>query len=126
MISISDKHPTTPGGTEVFHVINPKVKSWSGGIATVILSLFKQQKMRLVAFQEWLALLRESAGNPVDVEVNPAVRLIDFLDDVSGEAQGARVLRTEKAEAASKVLGGIGAVNRGWVKNWMRQWGIGK
>lgn len=112
--------------TEVFHVINPKVHSWDGGFATGVVQLFGRQKMRLVAFPEWLALLRGSAENPIDVETNPAVRLIDFLDDVGAEAEGPRTLGTERAEAASKALGSVGAVNRAWVRNWMRQWGIGK
>lgn len=112
--------------TGVFHVINPKVQSWSGGFAKGVVHMFKQQNMRLVTFPEWLALLRESTENPIDVEINPAVRLIDFLDDVGAEAQGPRTLGTERAESASKALGGVGAVNRAWVRNWIRQWDIGK
>lgn len=36
------------------------------------------------------------------------------------------MLRTERDEAVRKTLGGVGGVNKGWVKDWMMQWGIGK
>ena len=87
--------------------------------------------MRLVPFPQWLALLRETAeevSSPVKrgvvVDKNPAILLIDFLSGIGGEAQGPRVLRHEKTEAASSQLGRVGPVTKDWVRNWMRQWGI--
>ena len=46
--------------------------------------LTDETQMRLVTSPEWLALLRESAENAVDVEMNPVFRLIDLLGDVGG------------------------------------------
>lgn len=113
----------------MFHLTNPSVCSWSGGFVKDIASLFSPLKIRLVEFPEWLMLLEKSAehagmNGDVDVEKNPAVRLIDFYSDISDVSQGPRMLRSEKAQAASKELKNIGPVNKEWVRNWMAQWGI--
>lgn len=115
----------------MFHVTNPNVQSWSNDFADTVVSLFPPSEMRLVPFQEWLALLQEDARGAVAtekghevVDKNPAVLLIDFLSEIGGEAQGPRVLRHERTETASGGLGRVGPVNKDWVRNWMRQWGI--
>lgn len=92
MSSASEDYSATAQGTEGFHIIKPKIQSWSGGFAT----LLKEHNMRLVTFPEWLALLGASTENLADVEENPAVQLIDSLDDVGEQMQGPCLMRTER------------------------------
>ena len=115
----------------MFHVTNPNVESWSGKFANSVISLFPPSEMRLVSFSEWLTLLRKSAKDAattekgeVGIENNPALLLIDFLSSIGGQSEGPRVLRHERAEAASRELRGVGPVNGDWTRNWMRQWGV--
>ena len=92
--------------------------------------------MRTVPFGEWVEALSQSqndAEGAFSPEENPAIKLLEFYRQAAavkvgkrkeGEAQQARMLASQKAERASKTLLRVGAVDEGWVRTWMQQWGL--
>ncbi|KAL8765546.1 MAG: hypothetical protein Q9209_007417 [Squamulea sp. 1 TL-2023] len=112
-------------GTLMYHVVNPNASSWSS-LAPKILGLYpKATTMRAVRYDEWVKALGRSADESADPERNPAIRLLDFYNKAAkAGVKGARMLPSYKAEAASKLLRGVGAVKEDWVKLWMQQWGM--
>ena len=138
----------TPLRAKTYHVVNPFAKSWSADFAADLTAAYPTDTVRSVSFEEWLERLKASAeegerdGN-VDVERNPAIRLIDFYTNASAKGEkGERKLpavesvfelhskhlpvadQTTRAMKASRTLRELGPLNRNWVDNWMRQWGI--
>lgn len=51
------------------------------------------------------------------VERSPALLLVDFMREISGEAQGPRIPRHKRTETASPELGAVEPVNKEWVRN---------
>lgn len=113
-----------------YHVVNPRASSWSRDIASTLLDAYPNRDLQAVSFDEWVEHLRASAdetdkdGN-VDVQRNPAIRLIDFYSSSAGKTdKGRSNLALSASEAASETLRGLGPVSRDWLGNWMAQWGI--
>lgn len=117
--------------SQVYHVVNPHTTSWSTTFAKSILASYPQDTpMRSVTFEEWVRILSDRAdemekNDAVDVDRNPAIRLVDFYVDAAQSKKGARAFVSDKAVRASSTLRKISAVNRVWIDNWMMQWGIG-
>lgn len=114
-------------GTQLYHIVNPNTTTWAL-LALKILSFYpKAFEMGTVPFEEWIELLTQSADESPDPKRNPAVTLLGFYRhaaQVGKEGQRARILESQKAKSASRTLQRVGAVNEGWVKSWMQQWGI--
>ncbi|KAI0381395.1 acetyl-CoA synthetase-like protein [Hypomontagnella monticulosa] len=118
------------GANQVYHVVNPNTVSWSTGLASSILAAYPQSThMQPVSFEEWVRILSDSAremdsSGSIDVDRNPALRLVEFYSGIAKSAQEPRSFVTRRAERASKTLHKTRAVNSDWVDNWMTQWGI--
>lgn len=116
-------------GLAVYHAVNPQTSSWSSDVAVAAMEIYpSNRKPELVPFDLWVARLAETAGNDsaaVDVEANPAVRLVGFYADAAtAGAKGPRALFSTRAESASRTLREARAVDRHWLQQWMRQWGL--
>ncbi|OTB03015.1 hypothetical protein M426DRAFT_74313 [Hypoxylon sp. CI-4A] len=117
--------------SQVFHVVNPHTVSWSTTFANDVFDAYpRDTPVKPVTFDEWVDILsehsKEAAGTGVvDVDRNPAIRLVDFYADVAKSNKAARTFVTERSKKASKTLREMPPVNRQWVDNWMTQWGIG-
>lgn len=119
-------------GTEVYHVVNPSPVSWSGAtsedgscIARSVLAAYPSATNVLpVSFEAWVEKLQQSAEDAVDVEVNPAVRLVEFYVGLVAAKSEPRRLLSEKAEGVSKTMRDVGAVREDWLRTWMAQWGL--
>ncbi|XXG95744.1 hypothetical protein Hte_002014 [Hypoxylon texense] len=118
------------GASQVYHVVNPNTTSWSTSFSNNVLTSYPQDiPMRPVTFEEWVRVLARRANemeNDVAIEIdrNPAIRLVDFYVDAAKSTKGARSFESHKAVRASKTLLETRAVNSEWVDRWMRQWGI--
>lgn len=108
----------------MYHVVNPSTTSWSTLAPEILASYPKGLDMKAVPFNEWIEALNQSADEFINPERNPAVKLIDFYRDAARVGKGTRMLTSNKAEKASKLLQHVGAVSQDWVRNWMEQWGI--
>ncbi|KAK4186651.1 hypothetical protein QBC35DRAFT_412198 [Podospora australis] len=133
-ILFSASAPSMQGGkgTEIFHVVNPSPVSWSGAtsedgscIARSVLAAYPTAANVLpVSFEAWVEKLQQSAEDAVDVEVNPAVRLVEFYSGLVAAKSEPRRLLSERAEGISKTMREVGAVRDDWLRTWMAQWGL--
>ena len=116
----------------MYHVVNPNTTTWSTELTSMALAQYpRNMHIRPVAFDEWVRALSKSSnkieqGGKLDVDRNPAVRLVDIYAGASKAGQGPRALMSYRAEKASKTLREMGPVNQDWLKNWMVQWGINR
>ncbi|KAF4627917.1 hypothetical protein G7Y89_g10235 [Cudoniella acicularis] len=112
-------------GTLMHHVVNPTTASWEKTFAPMVLTMYPNSaQLQTCPFEEWVEILAQSAGTSIDPKNNPAIKLMDFYGGVTGKEP--RKLTSFKAEEASKTLQHVGALNKGWVSNWMQQWGFNK
>jgi len=113
----------TPG-SKIYHVVNPKAIFWSTIVPWVIQSYKKAPHMRIVPFNEWVAALKHSLDSAkINLDQNPAVRLLGFYQQIEKSHETPRRLLSYNAEQASTTLREMEQVNPDWVRSWMRQWG---
>lgn len=106
--------------TRVFHTVNPRRTTWSEIVPAVKKYL---NTAKAVEYEDWLRTLTSSAeASRVDIEKNPAVKLLDFYRGLQ-DGQAGPVFQTNETSKASKGLRELPAVNTEWMERWMQQWG---
>ena len=115
-------------GARVHHVVNPRGTPWRELLPTVLESFEQWRRPNVVSLREWVDALRRSGKKEnVDVEKNPAVKLLPFFEGmVEGAEAGERgvTLSTERTVKRSERLKGLEPVEEEWMRLWMRQWGF--
>ena len=122
--STASQEEVAKRGTLMHHVVNPNVTTWSSLVPGILESYSKDCNVKPVPFEEWIQKLEKSVDEKLDVEQNPAIKLLDFYQEAAKATQGPRMLSSQRAEEASATLQNVGAVNNDWENIWMRQWGI--
>ena len=122
--STASQEEVAKRGTLMYHVVNPNVTTWSSLVPGIIDSYSKNFNVKPVPFEEWVQKLEKSADKELDMDKNPAIKLLDFYQKAGKAKQGQRMLSSKRAEEASTMLQNVGAVNSDWESIWMRQWGI--
>ncbi|KAL8858207.1 MAG: hypothetical protein Q9178_005219 [Gyalolechia marmorata] len=108
--------------TMVYHAVNPKHTTWTSLLPT-IRSHFIERPLEIVSLQEWVNALKESADATLDVDLNPAIRLLDFYQSLANDSSHANpVFETSKAVDRSEQLKLLEAVKPEWMKRWLEQW----
>ena len=105
--------------TKLYHFVNPQAASWSADLAADVLAAYPDGIVQAVSFEEWLQRLKASAeesefNKNVDVERNPAIRLVEFYTNAVDADKSRRILPTTASTEASKTLRDLGPLNRGW------------
>ena len=108
----------------MYHVMNPQAASWSADLAAGVLDAYPDNVVQPLLFEEWVERLKASADEAendenLDIEHNPALRLVDFYLGAIGAKESQRVLRATASTAASKTLREFGPLSRDWLDNWM-------
>ena len=111
-------------GTLMYHVVNPNTTSWPALGPGILASYPTCFNTRAVLFDECIEALNQSADEFVDLEKIPAIKLLDFYRGAARAEKEPLMLTSRKAGKASETLQRVRAVNKDWVRNWMRQWGI--
>ena len=116
-------------GAKMYHVVNPQAASWSADFAAEVLDAYPGSIVQPLPFEEWVERLKASAEEAendenIDIERNPAIRLVDFYLDAIGAKKGQRILPANASTEASKTLRELGPLSRDWLDNWMVQWGL--
>lgn len=109
--------------TQVFHTVNPSIVSWNSLLPAIQNELGPDVKV--VPFKKWLQTLRASAREATTeetLEANPAVKLIDFYEDLLDDGNTTPKLETTETEMASPGLRAVGPVQGEWMMKWIRQW----
>ena len=105
----------------IFHAANPHQATWNKLVPAVAHSL--PDDVEVVTLETWVQALRESAAKQNHEAQNPAVKLVDFFEDVSAKSEGSSpLLDTKRASAVSETLADLEPINEEWMANWMRQW----
>ena len=122
--STASQEEVVKHGTLMHHVVNPNVTTWSSLVPGILDSYSKGSDVRPVPFEEWIQKLEKSVDEELNMEQNPAIKLLDFYQKAAKAKQGPRMLSSQRAEDASATLQNVGAVSNDWESIWMRQWGI--
>ncbi|TGO61871.1 hypothetical protein BCON_0024g00750 [Botryotinia convoluta] len=104
--------------TPFYHLVNPTSTTWST-ISPILTSQIGAD-CKIVSWEEWVTLLRESAERG-EIAQNRGIRLLEFYEALAKGAPLA-TLETEKTASKSETLRQLEPVNGSWMELWMRQW----
>ncbi|KAL2115272.1 hypothetical protein VTJ04DRAFT_10935 [Mycothermus thermophilus] len=107
-----------------FHGINPRTTQWET-LAQAVMEFYGGRIRRLVSFDEWVKALEQSQSETEDVNVNPALKLLDSYKawaKAAQEGQGYVAMETSRTTSRSETMGEMQAVTPELMKNWCRQW----
>ncbi|EMR87674.1 putative ochratoxin a non-ribosomal peptide synthetase protein [Botrytis cinerea BcDW1] len=133
------KNMSRESATTVSNLRNPQLVTWS----TLLRDLVAIRSLEILEPEVWLDSLRMSreengadgdgdgdgdGDRNVDVEQNPAVKLLDFLTgllkfrDLDAEGGVGEPMLVERALDASPKMRGLEAVRGEWIGKWMSEW----
>ena len=129
--SSSGSSTTTTTSPTVFHAVNPSSTTWSALLPHIQSAMSPQPQ--IVPLETWISTLRAKSAaassltqQQDDLTTNPALRLIDFYQDMMLTGMHDPVaprLETVKTTEASPALRDVGPVRAEWMTRWMVQWG---
>lgn len=109
-------------GAVVYHTVNPRVTAWEKLVPAILTALDGTNNVEVVSLETWLKALRDSESKTADIAVNPALKLMEFFQDlINGSAPD---LDTERTARSSPTLASLSSVQPVWMENWTRQWGL--
>jgi thioester reductase-like protein len=120
--------------SRVFHCRNPRPVAWESFRSTVLEELTtsfyipgttEQKKIEMVGLTEWLDRLRDStisAETQPILEQNPAVKLLDFYEQLASDSTGPKEFSIEKTIKVSKTLQDLSPIQPEWIQGWIRDW----
>lgn len=117
-IQRSDRKPSVV----VYHAVNPCHTTWSS-LLPVVKAYFSDTPLETVSLKEWVDALSQSAAYIEDININPAIRLLDFYDNLSSDSGKAHpVFETKHTVRQSEQLAKLEAVKPEWMEMWLKQW----
>jgi thioester reductase-like protein len=131
-LSLEEKKEEKDG--EVYHITHPKPVAWSSLVPSIRSSLPNGKELKLVPYQDWVALLKSKtaeaeADSSLDAATlahrNPAMKLLGFFESLleQGEIGGVRTeLSLEKTVQGSKILRELEPIKGEWMEAWVRGW----
>lgn len=115
-----DLEAMQPSGAVVYHTVNPKATAWADLVPVVLAALGGTSNVEVVSLEAWLEALTDSESKTADIAVNPALKLMDFFQDLKDGS--APKLDTKRTARSSPSLAGLSSVQPAWMENWTRQW----
>jgi len=124
-------------GIQVFHPLNPEPSTWEKIRLDLVadISAVSGKKIDLIPLETWIGRVKndmETKAGPGTVlkegdlekilKVNPAIKLLEFYEDVLGGEGQRNILETKKAEGLSEKLRALDGVEREWMKKWLDEW----
>lgn len=109
-----------PPGAIVYHTVNPNVTAWEGLVPVILTALGVTNNIEVVSLEAWLEALRDSESRTADLAMNPALKLMDFFQDLNSGS--APILETKRTARSSPSLARLSSVQSTWMENWTRQW----
>jgi len=106
----------------VFNLVNPKTVQWAALVPVV------QERLGVEpsSFAEWINLLRAcDAQDQAELESKPALKILDWFEDVEQVGATSHLLQTYKTKngvALSKTMANITAVTPNMMQMWLNQW----
>ncbi|KAJ8067956.1 hypothetical protein OCU04_003538 [Sclerotinia nivalis] len=130
-------HAGQENTVQVFHPLNPHPKTWEAikGELVEDLSTISGKPIEIVPLDVWIAKVKQDIEIKAGVgttlkegeldgilERNPAVKLLEFYEDVLGDAGGSNVLEMGETEKSSAALRSLEGVKREWIVKWIEEW----
>ena len=128
-----DREQVSGDGSEarVLNMRNPHQTSWAALLPSVK-AVFEArgETMRVVEYSEWLEALKTSASATLESDssgmehmatTNPAIRLVDFFEEVAKKGTETR-LEIGKALAVSPKLAKMSRVDGEMMRRWVEGW----
>lgn len=128
--------PTTEA--QIFHCVNPQTVTWADLLPVIVKELEApltsdgtKAAVVTVGFREWLDKLEASATALVeaesldtDIRQNPAIKLIDFYEQLLIDSQGSAPVRlsTDKSVTVSETLRHLQPIQPDWLRGWIQEW----
>lgn len=116
-------------GAIVVHPMNPRPTPWSSliGVVTATASQISKRDIVHVPFTAWLERVRNEAEKlNMDqleemLEVNPAVKLLSFYEELAHGGEG-MVADSTRAVRESTQLQKLNGIKPEWMEKWVRTW----
>lgn len=110
----------------VYHAVNPRRTTWST-LLPVIIAHFHNPSLEVVPLTEWVDALDASADHIEDLQVNPALKLLDFYRGLASSIESSNpIFDTAETVNKSKQLASLEAVKPEWMKLWLDQWNFSR
>ena len=109
--------------TRTYHAVNPSVTTWTAILPYVKAAMHPEPNV--VSLATWIKELRASAQSSYTVQglqTNPALKLIDFYENLLNVDNASAGLETRQSERASPTLRELDPIRGEWVVKWMEQW----
>ncbi|KAL3426664.1 Iterative polyketide synthase CazM 11 [Phlyctema vagabunda] len=105
----------------IYHIDNPVRQPWSE-MMPVLADALDIPQSNLIPYTDWVQRVRDHPSCVGDVD-NPAIKLIDFLDDnFIRMSCGGLLLDTEKSRMHSKTLSNVGPVSGDIARKFVQSW----
>jgi thioester reductase-like protein len=116
---VSASRPTT----EFLHFVNPQHIRWRGVVQK--LASHTTLSPQIVPYADWLQALTTASEQRTDeVSSLPAMKLLDFFQDIGSDEAKRPTFSTSVTVQACPGLQACGPVSTSWLLLWMKQWGL--
>ncbi|KAH9896198.1 hypothetical protein F4778DRAFT_745468 [Xylariomycetidae sp. FL2044] len=130
----TDEEEAGVNGATVFHIENPQRTTWARLLPTIARRLQETSEaegpLEIVPLYDWVRGLREASSSVPGsgeeeeaLKMNPAIKLLDFFEELAEKGGQQVLMDTAGAVAGSPTLAAAAAVGDEWLGIWMRQWG---
>ncbi|KAK2591580.1 hypothetical protein QQS21_010731 [Conoideocrella luteorostrata] len=113
-----------PGATVVYHATNSQRINWAKLVPTIAQCIGARRDAEIVPLKSWVEALQKSKSHTEDVKENPAIKLLDFFEDLVNNAANQVLLSTKNTTKASAILCNLEPIQETWMENWMKQWAL--
>jgi thioester reductase-like protein/acyl-coenzyme A synthetase/AMP-(fatty) acid ligase len=120
---------------DTFHLVNPQITHWKGLVPAIVdfysgspassgSASSSSAEMKIVEFSDWLQALKSLPVTEENMRQVPGIKLLDFYQGLAQEEGSLPRMDTRRTVEASETLKRLGAVDRGLMVNWCKQWGF--
>lgn len=110
------------GRAAVYHIANASTIPWRQVSPTVLEHMSENRNVKMVSLQEWAKALRESESTTQDVSTNPAIKLLEFYEEMASPEPRLTNLKVRNVLDVSPALKSVGAVQKQWMAKWLKEW----
>jgi hypothetical protein len=108
----------------IYHIDNPVRQPWNE-MLPLLASELGIPESNIIPFKEWIKRVRSfpSEATPGNCDLNPAKRLVDFLEaDFLRMSCGGVLLATERSQKDSQAMRSVGSVDDATVRRYISSW----
>jgi thioester reductase-like protein len=119
----TDHSFASPPSTEFLHFVNPQHIRWSDIVSK--LASHTAPTPRIVPYKDWLQALTSASEQRTDeVSTLPAMKLLDFFQDIGRSEAKRPIFSTTITEKVCSSLKACGPISATRMLLWMKQWSL--